>query len=138
MSFRPLALLVLLLSASFLQAQEKVKEEHEVYFEQIQAIIVANSSKEMAVHLFDKVEINIDGQRNEYSQSQAEAVLKSFFQDNSATEFAFLHDGKNNARDLIYAIGSYQTTSNTYRLLVRAKRAKDSYKIFRIEFTKSR
>lgn len=124
------------LSSTLLFSQEK--EEHEVYFAKIQEIIVANSSKEIAIHLFDKVEINIDGQRNEYSQSQAEAVLKSFFQENSATKFSFLHDGKNNAGDLIYAIGSYETASNNYRLLVRAKRDKESYKIFRIEFTKSR
>lgn len=129
---------LLLLLSSFTTSFAQEELNYKVYFEEIEGIVRANSSRGLGGHLFDKVEIKIDGNRKEYSKNQAEAVLKNFFQDNSATQFDFVHDGKNGAQDLIYAIGDFVTSSSTYRLVMRAKKFEDTYKIFRIEFTKER
>ena len=130
--------ILLLVLSSFSNALGQEELNYKAYFQEIEEIVRANSSRALAEHLFDKVEIKINGNRKEYSKSQAEAVLKNFFQDNSATTFDFVHDGKNSGRDLIYAIGDFVTTSSTYRLVMRAKKFEESYKIFRIEFTKER
>jgi len=136
-SLRTLICLVLL-SLSFNVALAQNNDSYKAYFDEIEAIVKANSSKSLANHLFDKVEIKIDTKRQEYSKSQAEAVLKQFFQDNSADKFEFVHDGQNNAGGIIYAIGDYTTNASNYRLVMRAKKFKDSYKLYRIEFTKER
>ena len=136
-SLKPLFILIYLLASPLLAyAQEAV--DHKAYFVQIESIVRANSSRSLGEHLFDKCEIKIDANRKEYSRSQAEAVLKTFFQENSANEFDFVHNGKNGTRDLIYAIGNYSTNTANYRLVIRAKKFEDTYKIFRIEFTKER
>ena len=135
-SVRPI-LIVLILGISALNALSQ-ELDHKIYFDEIESIVKANSSKSLSAHLYDKVEIKIDGDRNEYGKRQAEAVLKQFFQDNSASDFEFVHDGTNGGGGIIYAIGDYTTSSSNYRLVMRAKKFQDSYKLYKIEFTKQR
>ena len=136
-SMKPLFFLLLFgCSLSFSAAQED--DAYKVYFKEIESIVRANSSRSLADHLFDKVEIKMDGRRKEYSKSQAEAVIKQFFQDNSANNFDFVHDGKNRTGGIVYAIGDYITNSSNYRLVMRAQKFQSSYKLYRIEFTKQR
>lgn len=104
----------------------------------VEEALKSSSSREISKHLHNKVEIKLDGERNEYSKNQAEVVLKQFFQDNTAESCEFVHQGNNNAGGIIYAIGSYQTSSVSYRVVVRAKKFSKEFKVYRLEFTKER
>ncbi|MCO6359074.1 DUF4783 domain-containing protein [Roseivirga pacifica] len=104
----------------------------------VEEALKSSSSREISKHLHNKVEIKLDGERNEYSKNQAEVVLKQFFQDNTAESCEFVHQGNNNAGGIIYAIGSYQTASVSYRVVVRAKKFSKEFKVYRLEFTKER
>lgn len=102
----------------------------------VEAALKASSSKELSKHLHAKVEIKLDGVRKEYSINQAEIMLKDFFQDYPGEGFEFIHKGNNFSGGIRYAIGSYTSNSGKHRVVVRAKKFKDAYKIYRLEFTK--
>lgn len=53
-----------------------------------------------------------------YSKTQAQYVLKNFFEDNPPAEFHVLHRGESKG-GLRYAIGEYSSTSDHYRVLIR-------------------
>ena len=95
----------------------------------------SSSSKELAPLLHDRVEIKLDAERKEYSANQAELVLKQFFQKHPADHTEFIHQG-NSPGGIVYAIGNYASGNNSYRLVIRARKYKDDYKVYRLEFTK--
>lgn len=107
-------------------------------FDHVETALSASSSRDLSKHFYTKVELKLDGKRKEYSSNQAEAILKQFFQENSAIKCEFVHNGQNNAGGIIYAIGNYETNANNFRVVVRAKKFEEDYKLYRIEFTKER
>lgn len=102
----------------------------------VEGALRASSSKELIKHLHLKVEIKLDGERKEYSINQAEIMLKQFFSQYPAESFEFIHEGNNNSGAILYAIGSYESDSGQHRVVVRAKKYKSVYKVYRLEFTK--
>lgn len=113
-------------------------QESNDIIQRVEEALKASSSKELTKHLHIKVEIKLDGERKEYSANQAELMLKQFFQQHPATGFKFIHEGNNNSGGIIYAIGSYTSSSGKHRVVVRAKQFKEVYKVYRLEFTKDR
>ena len=127
-------LLVLSFSPTQLYAQEEAEKE---FISQVEEALKSASSKELSKFLHSRVEIKLDGSRKEYSINQAEVVLKDFFQRQPASEAEFIHDG-NSAGGMIYAIGSYKSGNSSFRLMVRAKKYKDEFKVYHLEFTQER
>ncbi|GHE55929.1 MULTISPECIES: DUF4783 domain-containing protein [Roseivirga] len=124
---------ILMLSLSLpLLAQE------ESIISKVEGALKASSSKELTKHLHEKVEIKLDGDRKEYSVNQAEIMLKQFFQQYPSKGFEFIHDGNNSSGGIIYAIGTYTSSGGSHRVVIRAKKFKDIYKVYRLEFTKER
>lgn len=113
-------------------------QSDESIIKSVEDALRASSSKELTKHLHTKVEIKIDGERKEYSVNQAEIVLKQFFQQHPANDFEFIHNGDNDAGGIIYAIGTYSSSSGEHRVVIRAKQFKKVYKVYRLEFTKDR
>lgn len=104
----------------------------------VEEALKASSSKELTKYLHSKVEIKLDGDRKEYSVNQAEVMLKQFFQQYPSTGFEFVHDGNNTSGGIIYAIGTYTSSGGSHRVVIRAKKFKEVYKVYRLEFTKER
>ncbi len=115
-----------------------VAQEEEAIIGKVEEALKASSSKELIKHLNDKVEIKLDGDRKEYSVNQAEIMLKQFFQQYPSTGFEFIHDGNNSSGGIIYAIGTYSSSGGSHRVVIRAKKFKEAYKVYRLEFTKER
>lgn len=109
----------------------------EIIINNVQEALKSSSSRELAKYLSDRVEIKLENEKKDYSANQAEIVLKQFFQQHPANETEFIHEG-NSAGGIIYAIGSYTSGNQKYRVVVRAKKYKDQYKIYRLEFTEDR
>lgn len=104
----------------------------------VEEALKASSAKELTKYLNDKVEIKLDGERKEYSVNQAEIMLKQFFQQYPSTGFEFIHDGDNSSGGIIYAIGTYSSSGGSHRVVIRARKFKEVYKVYRLEFTKER
>lgn len=123
--------ILLALSVLSLSAQEDSD-----IIDNVQEALKSSNSKELAKYLNERVVIRLDGKnRTEYSISQAEIVLKQFFQKHPADETDFIHQG-NSQGGIIYAIGNYTSGNTSYRIALRAKKYKDSYKVYRLEFSK--
>ena len=97
----------------------------------------SSSSRELAKYLNDRLEIKLDNERKEYSANQAEIVLKQFFQKHPSDATEIIHQG-DSPGGIIYAIGKYTSGTTSYRVVLRAKKYRNVYKIYRLEFSKDR
>lgn len=101
----------------------------------ISVALKASSAKELVKYCGPKIEIKIDGANNTYSKPQAEAVLRDFFQKNSAENFTVIHQGAS-PEGLKYAIGKYQMKQGSYRIVMFLKKGDEVFQIDRITFSK--
>ena len=104
-------------------------------FDQIVKIIKSGNAKELVKKFAISVELNIDGADATYSRSQAEAVLKDFFDKNPPTSFEVSHRGESKG-GLPYAIGELKSRTVTYRVWLRLAMASDNYFISEMSFIK--
>ncbi len=133
--FLSTALITLLICSlgNYSNAQEKLDKE---IINQVEEALKSGSSRELSKFLHARVEIKLDNSRKEYSINQAEIVLKDFFQKQPSSGAEFIHDG--DSAGMIYAIGSYTSGNSSYRIMMRAKKYKEEYKVYHLEFTKER
>lgn len=129
-----LALMVLLM----IPTQEIIgqQKEDDEFLVGVENALKANSAKELTRFVQNNIEIRLNREKKTYSSKQAEMVLKTFFQEHPATDFEFIHDGNNDSGGIIYAIGNYTSLGGRHRVVIRAKKVKDDFKIYRLEFTK--
>lgn len=92
------------------------------FFSSIEEVISAlktGNAAEIARFFDNTVEINTPGNANSYSKSQAELVLKDFFNTNGVKTFTVNHKGDNAGSQ--YCIGSLITKGGIYRTTVYMK-----------------
>lgn len=86
--------------------------------EVINAMKTGNTS-EIAKFFDNTVEINMPEKNNSYSRSQAELVLKDFFNSNGVKNFEVIHKGENSGSQ--YCIGTLITKNGSYRTTIFMK-----------------
>ncbi|QIX61670.1 DUF4783 domain-containing protein [Hymenobacter sp. BT18] len=127
--FRTLLLVGLLLAAVVgAQAQGDA-------FGSVRGAIRSGSSRGVAQSFGSTVELGFDGDKQSYSATQAEFVLKDFFAKNAPTSFEFIHQGSSEG-GIQYAIGKYVGKNGTYRVFIKVKPAQGKQLIDTIDFTK--
>ena len=104
-------------------------------FGSVRGAVRSGSSRGVAQYFGSAVELGFDGDKQSYSATQAEFVLKDFFAKNAPTSFDFIHQGSSN-EGIQYAIGKYVGKSGTYRVFVKMKPAQGKLLIDTIDFTK--
>ena len=107
----------------------------EADFSLLTKIIKTGNAKDLAKQFSKSVELNIDGKEATYSQAQAEAVLKSFFDKNTPQEFAINHKGASKG-GLPYAIGEYKSGTGNYRVWIRLKTIDSKNLVYEMSFIK--
>ncbi len=126
------AVLLLMLSVLLLSVQDNGD-----IIAKAEEALKASNSRELAKYLHDRLEIKLDNERKEYSSNQAEIVLKQFFQKHPSDDTEIIHQG-DSPGGIIYAIGKYTSGTTSYRVVLRAKKYRNVYKIYRLEFSKDR
>jgi hypothetical protein len=101
----------------------------------VRMAIKTGSSKELAKYFGDNVEIHFDGERSNYSKSQAEFVLRDFFKKYPPVDFQYVHQG-NSGEGLKYAIGKYMIGNGSYRIWLLFKKNGNIYYVDTIDFTR--
>ncbi len=101
----------------------------------VKTAMKAGSSKELTKYFHDVVEMVIDGEPADYSRTQAEFVLKDFLKKYPPSDFQYIHQGASK-EGIKYAIGKYTFDDGSFRVLLRAKEFKDTYKVYSIDFTR--
>ena len=104
-------------------------------FVPVRNAIRSSSSRELAQFFAPAVELSFDGDKQSYSATQAEFVMKDFFAKHSPASFDFIHYGGSN-EGTPYAVGKYAGKDGSYRMFVKMKQAGSSLKIATIDFTK--
>ena len=99
--------------------------------EVISAMRIGNAAN--IANFFDNtVEINLPDKSNAYSKSQAELVLKDFFNANQVKKFEVIHKGENAGSQ--YCIGTLLTKNGSYRTTIYMKRKGDKQVLQGITF----
>jgi len=96
---------------------------------------IGNGNVSGISRFFDNaVTMTISGSQSTYSHSQAEMVLKDFFNKNAAKGFNLDQSGGNNNNS--YAIGTLLTSGGNYRAYFAVRQKNGSYVIQEIRFEK--
>ncbi|MBK5279704.1 MAG: DUF4783 domain-containing protein [Bacteroidia bacterium] len=104
-------------------------------FAPIKELIKAGSSKDMVKYLNQSVDMNLDGEVNTYSKTQAEFALRDFFKKHPPKDFSIVHTGSSKG-GLQFAIGRYLSNGESYSALIRLKEVSQNYLIHEINFVK--
>jgi hypothetical protein len=93
------------------------------------------SSRELSQYFGPTVNISFDGDRQSYSATQAEFVLKDFFAKTAPATFDIVHQGASQG-GIPYAIGKYNGKSGPYRVFIKMKSVNGALRIDNMDFTK--
>lgn len=104
-------------------------------FAPFKEVIKAGNSKEMTKFLNQSVDMNLDGEVNTYSKTQAEFALRDFFKKHPPKDFSIVHTGSSKG-GLQFAIGRYLSNGESYSALIRVKEVNEAYLIHEINFVK--
>jgi len=95
----------------------------------------AGSSKEFVKNFNTMVELNFEGEKSNYSRSQAELVLKEFFKKYPPLDFQYIHKGASK-QGLTYVIGKYTFENGSFRVWILIKKFDDNYLVDSIDFSR--
>jgi hypothetical protein len=98
----------------------------------IVAALRSGNASQVARYFDNTVEITLPEKSNSYSRSQAELVLRDFFENNGIRGFNVIHQGENAGSQ--YCIGSLVTKSATYRTTVYMRQKGDKQTLQEIRF----
>lgn len=113
---------------------QEAKGQSEV-ISNMRAALKAGSSKEFVKNFNTMVELNFEGEKSNYSRSQAELVLKEFFKKYPPTDFQYIHKGASK-QGLTYVIGKYTFESGSFRVWILVKKFDDEYLVDSIDFSR--
>jgi hypothetical protein len=94
--------------------------------------IKAGNANSVSKHFDNTVEISLSGKSNNYSKSQAEAVLRDFFTSNLVKSFSIVHQGESGGSQ--FCIGTLVTNHGTYRTTVNLKQKGEKRMLQEIKF----
>lgn len=95
----------------------------------------AGSSKEFVKNFNNMVELNFEGEKSNYSRSQAELVLKEFFKKYPPLDFQYIHKGASK-QGLTYVIGKYTFENGSFRVWILIKKFDDNFLVDSIDFSR--
>jgi hypothetical protein len=104
-------------------------------FDDIAIAIKSGNSKEVARYFSERVEMKAGDNEDIYSKTQAEIILKDFFDKNTPVNFVIKHKGASQ-KGLSYVIGLFQTSNGSYRTMIRFKQVGNQMLIQELRFEK--
>ncbi|MCR9249831.1 MAG: DUF4783 domain-containing protein [bacterium] len=93
------------------------------------------SSKELSKFFNDVIELKIDGEKENYSRTQAEVIVRNFFTKYPPKNFTKIHNGSS-PDGLQYVLGKYAHNEGTHRVYMLIKKTDGSFKIDTLDLTK--
>lgn len=105
-----------------------------ISFSEILEAIKKGDATEVAKFFDNTVEITLPEKSNSYSKSQAEIVLRDFFNSNSVKDFEIIH--KSESAGSQYCIGNLKTSNGQYRVTIYMKQKGDKQVLQEIRFEK--
>ena len=110
--------------------------QSEIPYSSIEKAFITNDTEVIVSLGREKMLVNILGKEGAYSQSQANLVLKDFFQKKPGNSFKFIFKGKESS-DGSFAIGTYESKAESFRVTIHFKKIGAEYKIESLSIEKS-
>ncbi|HUS00828.1 MAG TPA: DUF4783 domain-containing protein [Chitinophagaceae bacterium] len=102
--------------------------------DEVVSAIKNGSVSQLSKYLDNTIEITFTEKSNTYSKSQAELVLKDFFNNNEVKGFELVHKGDNtNAQ---FLTGTLATNNGEYRITIYMKQKGDKQLLQELRFEK--
>ncbi len=79
--------------------------------------------------------MSFDGEKSNYSRTQAEFVMRDFFKKYPTSDFQYIHQGSSK-QGLTYVIGKYTFDNGSFRVLIYIKKVNDVYLIDLMDFSR--
>jgi len=93
------------------------------------------NSSELARFFNNSIELIIESDKVEFdkvSNTQAELVLRTFFQKNPAKDFSYVHQGSS-PEGLQYSTGTYEAATGSFQVYILMKQFSGKYLISKIQ-----
>lgn len=104
-------------------------------FNGAKSALKSGSSRELAGFFNNSIELIIQSDNVEFdkvSNTQAEQVLKTFFQKNPAKDFNYVHQGSS-PEGLQYSTGTYEAATGSFQVYILMKQVSGKYLINKIQ-----
>ncbi len=101
----------------------------------VRTAIKAGSSKELSQYFGSAVVLNFDGEKSNYSKSQAEFVLKDFFKKYEPVDVEYIHQG-DSKKGFKYIMGKYRSENGAFRIYILFKKNDSSFYVDTMDFTR--
>ncbi|NVO09225.1 MAG: DUF4783 domain-containing protein [Bacteroidales bacterium] len=108
-----LPLIIVVLSIAALSAFSQSQNATDA-MKKVSTALQTGNSKELSKYFTETVELEIMGKENFYSISQAEILLKDFFEENKPTKFVINHQGLKDVSS--FAIGTLTVKNGNLRV----------------------
>ncbi len=105
-----------------------------VSVDEVVSAIKNGNASQLSKYFDNTVEITVTDKSNTYSKSQAELVLKDFFNNNIVKNFEIVHKGDNTGAQFI--IGTLNTKNGEYRTTIYMKKNGDRQLLQELRFEK--
>ena len=100
---------------------------------QIATAIQGGNAKTLSTHFDNSVEVTILDQEGTYSRSQAEVIVRNFFDKYGVKGFRIIHKGESGGNSK-YAIGKLESNRGTFRTYIYVKKKGDQLLIQQLRF----
>lgn len=105
-----------------------------ISFTEVLNAIKTGNAAEVAKYFDNTVEITLPDKSNSYSKSQAELVLREFFNTNNVKSFEVIHKSENAASQ--YCIGNLNTSNGLFRTTIYMKQKGNKQVVQELRFEK--
>jgi len=99
----------------------------------VSTAIKGGNSKDLAKYFYSSIDLTVPGNEGTFSKSQAELIVKDFFTKNPPKSFVINHQGTSGDGSQ-FSIGTYTSSSISYRTYFLIKKFSDTYYIQQIQF----
>jgi hypothetical protein len=101
----------------------------------VRMAIKTGSSKELSQYFGEVIVLNFDGEKSNYSKSQAEFVLKDFFRKYEPVDVEYIHQG-DSKKGYKYIMGKYRAENGSFRIYILFKKDEATYYVDTMDFTR--
>ncbi|PLW95195.1 MAG: hypothetical protein C0592_00610 [Marinilabiliales bacterium] len=99
----------------------------------IASAIREGDASKLAAFFASTIELSVPGKKGSYSKTQAEMIMREFFETYPPTSFTITAEGKSAAYSL-YAIGSYVSDAKTFKTYYLIRRADTGFTLHILKF----
>lgn len=129
MKMQKMLVFALILMAASVTAQD--------IFGSMKAAIKAGNAEDLSKSFNQNLDVNIEGNLNAFSKTQATFAVAEFFKAHPPADFSIVHKGASQG-GLQFAIGKYVSGADTYSVMMRVKEIGKVFLIHDISFVKEK